>query len=87
MRIPEHPVFWPGFAQTARGEAAEVKAYAIAPQIAMYQRYGGGNRDEGCTRLMFEQVGLPFNALACPCETWLPCWTRSSSGLPDRRCG
>lgn len=30
------------------------------PRIAMYQRYGGGNMDEGWTRLMFEQFSVPF---------------------------
>ena len=31
------------------------------PRIAMYQRYGGGNMDEGWTRLMFEQFGVPVH--------------------------
>jgi hypothetical protein len=30
------------------------------PRIGMYQRYGGGNMDEGWTRLMFEQFNVPF---------------------------
>jgi hypothetical protein len=35
-------------------------AYEIRkPRIAMYQRYGGGNMDEGWTRLMFEQFNVP----------------------------
>jgi hypothetical protein len=35
-------------------------AYAIRkPRVAMYQRYGGGNMDEGWTRLMFEQFEIP----------------------------
>jgi Zinc carboxypeptidase/Biotin-protein ligase, N terminal len=39
-------------------------AYEIRkPRIAMYQRYGGGNMDEGWTRLMFEQFNVPFRAL------------------------
>ena len=29
----------------------------------MYQRYGGGNMDEGWTRLMFEQFNVPFKSL------------------------
>ena len=29
----------------------------------MFQRYGGGNMDEGWTRLMFEQFSLPFTSL------------------------
>jgi hypothetical protein len=44
--------------QTARG------AFAIRkPRIAMYQRYGGGNMDEGWTRLMFEQFNVPFKSI------------------------
>jgi hypothetical protein len=35
-------------------------AYDIRkPRIAMYQRYGGGNMDEGWTRLLFEQFNVP----------------------------
>jgi hypothetical protein len=35
-------------------------AYEIRkPRIAMYQRYGGGNMDEGWTRLLFEQFNVP----------------------------
>ncbi len=30
------------------------------PRIAMFQRYNGGNMDEGWTRLMFEQFNVPF---------------------------
>ena len=38
--------------------------YAIRkPRIAMYQRYGGGNMDEGWTRLMFEQFNVPYKTL------------------------
>jgi hypothetical protein len=34
-------------------------AYEIRkPRIAMYQRYGGGNMDEGWTRLLFEQFSV-----------------------------
>ena len=33
------------------------------PRIAMYQRYGGGNMDEGWTRLMLEQFGFQYKAL------------------------
>ena len=29
----------------------------------MYQRYGGGNMDEGWTRLMFEQFNVPVKSL------------------------
>ena len=33
------------------------------PRIALYQRYGGGNMDEGWTRLMFEQFNVPFKSI------------------------
>lgn len=33
------------------------------PRIAMYQRYGGGNMDEGWTRLMFEQFNVSSKPL------------------------
>jgi hypothetical protein len=36
-------------------------AYPIKkPRIALFQRYGGGNMDEGWTRLLFEQFNVPF---------------------------
>jgi Zinc carboxypeptidase len=39
-------------------------AYALRkPRIAMYQRYGGGNMDEGWSRLMFEQFNIPVKPL------------------------
>lgn len=38
--------------------------YAIRrPRVAMVQRYGGGNMDEGWTRLMFEQFDVPFTSI------------------------
>ena len=33
------------------------------PRVGMYQRYGGGNMDEGWTRLMFEQFSVPFTSI------------------------
>ncbi|MGE0461603.1 MAG: M14 family zinc carboxypeptidase [Vicinamibacterales bacterium] len=33
------------------------------PRIAMLQRYGGGNMDEGWTRLMFEQFDVPHTSI------------------------
>ena len=33
------------------------------PRVAMLQRYGGGNMDEGWTRLMFEQFNVPFKSV------------------------
>jgi hypothetical protein len=39
-------------------------AYEIRkPRVALFQRYGGGNMDEGWTRLMFEQFNMPFKTL------------------------
>lgn len=39
-------------------------AYEIRkPRIAMYQRYNGGNMDEGWTRLVFEQFNVPFKSI------------------------
>jgi hypothetical protein len=33
------------------------------PRVAMYQRYRGGNMDEGWTRLMFEQFDVPYTSI------------------------
>jgi hypothetical protein len=39
-------------------------AYALRkPRVAMLQRYGGGNMDEGWTRLMFEQFNVPYKSI------------------------
>jgi hypothetical protein len=39
-------------------------AYEVRkPRIAMFQRYRGGNMDEGWTRLMFEQFNVPFKTI------------------------
>ena len=44
--------------------ATTTGAYPLRkPRIAMYQRYGGGNMDEGWTRLMFEQFNVPFKSV------------------------
>jgi hypothetical protein len=44
--------------------AAPVDAFEIRrPRVAMYQRYRGGNMDEGWTRLMFEQFDVPFRSI------------------------
>ena len=49
---------------TAASGPAPQGAYVIRkPRIAMYQRYGGGNMDEGWTRLMFEQFNVPFKTI------------------------
>jgi hypothetical protein len=53
-----------GVTFAALGAVAPAGAYEIRkPRIAMYQRYGGGNMDEGWTRLMFEQFNVPFTSL------------------------
>lgn len=39
-------------------------AYEIRkPRTAMYQRYRGGNMDEGWTRLMFDHFNVPFKSI------------------------
>jgi hypothetical protein len=39
-------------------------AYEIRqPRVAMYQRYGGGNMDEGWTRLMFEHFNVRYQSI------------------------
>jgi hypothetical protein len=44
--------------------AAPPDAYDIRkPRVALFQRYGGGNMDEGWTRLMFEQFDVPFTTI------------------------
>ena len=44
--------------------AAPASAYPLRkPRIAMYQRYGGGNMDEGWSRLMFEQFNIAVKPL------------------------
>ena len=44
--------------------AVPANAYALRkPRVAMYQRYGGGNMDEGWTRLMFEQFNMPVKPI------------------------
>ena len=49
---------------TAAAAATPPDAYQVRkPRIAMFQRYGGGNMDEGWTRLMFEQFSVPFKSL------------------------
>ena len=36
------------------------------PRVAMYQRYNGGNADEGWTRLLFEQFDQPYHTIFDP---------------------
>jgi len=49
------------------GAAGSVPAGAVvdvsAPRIAMYQRYGGGNMEEGWTRLLLEQFDFPYTSI------------------------
>ncbi len=35
-------------------------------RVAMYQRYGGGNIDEGWTRLVLEQFNFPYKSIFDP---------------------
>ncbi len=47
--------------------AASGASHAVAPlRVAMYQRYNGGNADEGWTRLMFEQFDQPYHSIFDP---------------------
>ena len=53
-----------GVTFAAPASTVPAAAYDVRkPRIAMYQRYGGGNMDEGWTRLMFEQFNVPFTSL------------------------
>lgn len=47
------------------GSAAKADALK-RKRIAMYQRYLGGNIDEGWTRLLLEQFGFPYTSLRDP---------------------
>jgi Zinc carboxypeptidase len=52
---------------TALGEDASAVSHVIKPlRVAMYQRYNGGNSDEGWTRLMFEQFDQPYHSIFDP---------------------
>jgi hypothetical protein len=46
----------------ASGTGREIKQ----PRIAMYQRFNGGNADEGWTRLLFEQFDQPYHTIFDP---------------------
>jgi hypothetical protein len=52
-----HLVFHP--LEEAPSETVEVKA----PRVGMYQRYWGGNMDEGWTRFLLEQFEFPYATL------------------------
>lgn len=44
--------------------AISTGAYALKkPRVGLFQRYNGGNMDEGWTRLMFEQFNVPFKTV------------------------
>ncbi len=47
----------------ASGVAANASHEVPAPRIAMYQRYGGGNMEEGWTRLVLEQFDFSYTSL------------------------
>lgn len=42
---------------------APTDAVLDTPRIGLYQRYWGGNMDEGWTRLVLEQYGFPYTSL------------------------
>ena len=49
---------------TAAPATVPANVYALRkPRVAMYQHYGGGNADEGWSRLMFEQFSIPVKTL------------------------
>lgn len=49
---------------TALRQAAPSSTYALSkPRIGLFQRYDGGNSDEGWTRLMFEQFDVPYTTV------------------------
>ena len=45
------------------GDAKAAQRGVERQRIGMYQRYGGGNMDEGWTRLVLEQFGFPYKTL------------------------
>ena len=46
---------------------ANAVSHVVKPlRVAMYQRYNGGNSDEGWTRLMFEQFDQPYHSIFDP---------------------
>jgi hypothetical protein len=53
-----------GVSFTAPPAAAPETAYEIRkPRVALFQRYAGGNMDEGWTRLFFERFNVPFTSI------------------------
>jgi hypothetical protein len=63
-RVARGDGFTPGDFIVAGPAPAGVATFEIRkPRVAMYQRYGGGNMDEGWTRLMFEQFNVPFKSI------------------------
>jgi hypothetical protein len=52
---------------SALAEDAAKVSHVIKPlRVAMYQRYNGGNADEGWTRLLFEQFDQPYHSIFDP---------------------
>ena len=43
--------------------SAEILNEVSTSRIGMYQRYGGGNMEEGWTRLVFEQFDFPYSSV------------------------
>jgi len=48
---------------TLEGEVKQVNHEVKRLRLGMYQRYGGGNMDEGWTRWLLEQFGFPYTTL------------------------
>jgi hypothetical protein len=52
---------------TASGSTNAVSQPVRQLRVAMYQRYNGGNMDEGWTRLLFEDFGQPYQSIHPNC--------------------
>ncbi|MBM3811682.1 MAG: peptidase M14 family protein [Acidimicrobiia bacterium] len=50
--------------QALNADASASSRQVNRQRVAMYQRYRGGNMDEGWTRLLLEQFGFPYTSLA-----------------------
>jgi len=46
-----------------KGEVKQATHDMTRLRVAMYQRYGGGNMDEGWTRLLLEQFSFPYTTI------------------------
>jgi hypothetical protein len=52
--------------KSAGGDVMSISHELAKPRVAMYQRYNGGNADEGWTRLLFEQFDMPYHSIFDP---------------------